>query len=55
MMLREYFIELYKLKTKKEKVGDKELNNFIRKMNLTIKSVQKIINQKIEEYIENEN
>lgn len=54
MILKEYFIELYKLRTKKENITDKELNNFLRKMNLTIRTTQKLIEQKINEYVKTE-
>lgn len=53
-MLKQYFIELYKLRTKNKNVGDREINNFLRSMLLTIKSVQRIIDQKVNEYVDNE-
>lgn len=53
-MLKQYFIELYKLRTKKKNVSDKELNIFLKQMNLTIQSVKRIIDQKVNEYVDNE-
>lgn len=53
-MLKQFFIELYKLKTKKKNIGDKEINIFLRNMDLTIKSIKRMIDQKVSEYVENE-
>lgn len=53
-MLKQFFIELYKLRTKKKDIGDKEINKFLWEMDLTIKSVKRIIDQKVNEYVDNE-
>lgn len=52
-MLKQYFLELYKLRSKK-KLTDRDINIFLKNMELTIKSVQKIIEQKVNEYVEKE-
>lgn len=53
-MLKQYFIEIYKLKTKNKNIGDKEINKLLNEMDLTIKSVKRIIEQKVNEYVNNE-
>lgn len=49
-MLREYFIQLLKLRSPKP-LTNEDINRFIREMDTTIKSVNKIIEQKIKEYL----
>ena len=49
-MLREYFIQILKLRSKKP-VDNSEILRFLKEMDATIKSVNRIIEQKIQEYL----
>jgi hypothetical protein len=52
-MLKEYFIELYKLRSEKV-LSERDINRFLLQMELTVKSVKRIIDQNVKEYVDAE-
>lgn len=51
MMLRDYFIQMLKLRSNKA-LTTVDINNFIYEMDTTIKAVQNIVDKKVQEYLE---
>lgn len=52
-MLKEYFIELYKLRSEKV-LSERDINRFLLQMELTIRTVKRMIDQKVKEYVDAE-
>lgn len=49
-MLRDYFIQKLRLRSSKP-LTNKDIDRFLKEMETTIKSVDKIVEQKIKEYL----
>ena len=49
-MLKDYFIQKFRLRSQKQ-ITDQDIRKFLQAMDATIKSLDKIIEQKIKEYL----